>query len=327
VANTETDRRINNDFNLVDTSVVPPVILVPIDQSTVKTELKQPRAYVYANINATPSVTWTVGVSADDYEEGTLEVESTNPKLGVLWNVTNDVRLRAAAFSVVKPALVNNRTLEPTQIAGFNQLFDDINGTKSESMAGAVDWRLNRNLAVGAEYTARKMEEPAFDAFVGDWIFEKREELYQKLYFYWTPTARIAVRTELVYDRYESERGILTEFSNLPEEVTTVSLPIGLTYFSPSGLFAGLTGTFVDQEVKRSLTATQASGEDQFLVVDAAVGYRFANRRGIVSLEVKNLLDTEFKYQDDSYREFRTEPSIGPYFPQQTILGKISLNF
>jgi len=322
-AQSESDRRYDTNF-LFTHSLFGDLV---VDQSTSTEKIKQPRAYVYANINTTPSVTWTVGASGDNYQQGTLEEKSINPKLGVQWNVTNNVRLRAAGFKVVKPVLVNNRTLEPTQVAGFNQFFDDINGTKSERYAGGLDWQLNRDLAAGFELTERKLEEPTYDVFASTWMYEGRQEQNHKLYLYWTPAARLVVRTELVFDLFESNTGIATEFDNLPTKVTTVSLPLGVTYFSPSGVFAGVTGTYVDQTVERSASATQASGSDNFFIVDAALGYRFDKRRGMVSLGVKNLFDTKFNYQDDSYREFRDEPSIGPYFPVRTIMGRISLNF
>ena len=41
----------------------------------------------------------------------------------------------------------------------------------------------------------------------------------------------------------------------------------------------------------------------------------------------ENVFDEEFNHQDDSYREFRDEPSTGPYYPEMTLLGQISLNF
>jgi len=288
--------------------------------------IKQPRAYVYSNIKTSRSVMWTAGASYDDYTYDTLKETSVNPKLGVQWDVSNAVRLRAAAFKTVKPVLVNNQTLEPTQVAGFNQLYDDINGTKSERYATGLDWRLNRNLASGAEFSVRHLQEPVADG-MGGWIFEGREEQYHRLYLYWTPTSQIATRAELTFDRYIADPGILTDFSNVPLNVKTISLPLGVTYFSPSGFFAGITGTFVSQQVERSLFATQASGNDDFFITDAALGYRLGQRRGMVSLGVKNLLDRKFNYQDDSYREFRDEPSIGPYFPVRTVLGRVSLTF
>ena len=131
----------------------------------------------------------------------------------------------------------------------------------------------------------------------------------------------------MAYDHYEAESGEATEFGNLPEEVNTVSVPLGATYFHPSGFFAAASGTYVDQDVNRAEFSTQGQGKDSFFVVDLAVGYRFAKRRGIASLGIKNLFDEEFDYQDDSYREFRGESSTGPYFPAISVLGKISLNF
>lgn len=104
-------------------------------------------------------------------------------------------------------------------------------------------------------------------------------------------------------------------------------MPLGIRYFFPNGVFAGIGGTFVNQEVRRSATAAFADGSDSFFVVDAAVGYRFPNRIGIASLAVNNLLDEKFDFQDDSYREFRDEPSTGPYIPDRQILARITLNF
>jgi tetratricopeptide (TPR) repeat protein len=119
------------------------------------TEIEHPRGYVYANLNLPDPVTWTLGVSYDHYENQGLKVEKVNPKFGVEWNVTDDLVLRGAAFRTVKPALVNNRTLEPTQIAGFNQLFDDINGTAYWRYGVGVDHRLWDNLFIGGEATWR----------------------------------------------------------------------------------------------------------------------------------------------------------------------------
>jgi hypothetical protein len=291
---------------------------------------RHPRAYAYANIRSGDSVTWTLGASYDSFEEdfdqSTFEETSFNPKLGVQWDVSPDLRFRAAAFQVMRPVLLSNRTLEPTQVAGFNQLFDDIHGTKSQRYGVALDWRATRDAKAGVELTHRTLDEPLFDANNLNWITEERKEQWHRLYLDWTPSSRVSVHSELVYDRYTSQTGIATE-DNLPEKVVTWSLPVGVSYFDPSGFFAGLGATYVDQSVDRSVNATQASGDDQFVVVDASVGYRFAKRRGIASLAVKNLFDTEFRYQDDSYREFRGEPSIGPYFPDRTVMARVALSF
>jgi len=297
---------------------------------TIEQTIEHPRAYIYTNIHTgEESVDWTIGASYDDYQEGILEETSFNPKFGVRWNVKNDLQFRAAVFRTVKPLVVNNRTIEPTQVAGFNQFFDDINGTESSRYGLGFDKSLSANLSIGGEVTKRDLDEPIFIFFEepSRTDFEDREELLHKLYVYWTPFDQLSVTAQLIYDQYKSEKGIATEFDNLPEKVETVSLPIGISYFNSSGFFASVTGTYVDQEVKRFGLSTRGQGEDDFFVVDAAIGYRFAKRRGIASLGVKNLFDEEFNFQDDSFREFRGESSTGPYFPDRIVLGKITLNF
>ena len=99
-------------------------------------------------------------------------------------------------------------------------------------------------------------------------------------------------------------------------------------YFSPVGWFFGITATWVDQTVERADSNPFASeGDEQFTVLDFGLGYRFPKRYGIVSLEVRNATDEQFNYQDDSYREFRDEPSTGPYIPETTGLLRATVSF
>jgi outer membrane receptor protein involved in Fe transport len=79
--------------------------------------------------------------------------------------------------------------------------------------------------------------------------------------------------------------------------------------------------------VERSSFSTFADGDDNFTMTDLSVGYRLPRRAGIVSLSVQNLFDKEFDYQDDSFREFQDEPSVGPYIPDRSVLARITLNF
>ena len=67
-----------------------------------------------------------------------MEQNEINPKAGVTVRATDTTTLRAAAFRVLKRNFVASQTLEPTNVAGFNQFFNDINGTKSWVGAGQV---------------------------------------------------------------------------------------------------------------------------------------------------------------------------------------------
>jgi ferric-dicitrate binding protein FerR (iron transport regulator) len=289
------------------------------------------RGYVYANINIPDPVTWTLGVSYTDYNEDRdpgNDVSRFNPKFGVEWNVTTDLRLRAAYIETVKPALAANRTLEPTQVAGFNQFFDEANATKSSRYGFGVDWQVTPDLAIGGEMTWRDLDEPFIDADQNRVVDVDTNEQLHQAYIYWTPFDELAVRAGFAYDKFEREsKDFLARIvSQDPLEVETISVPVNLSYFHPSGFFAAVGATFVDQDVDR-LSEFSNQGHDNFFVVDVGVGYRFPNRHGIASLQVQNLLDEGMEFQDDSFREFQEEPSVGPYFPDRTILGRITLNF
>ena len=316
--------RVNNINLSVDDSIIGNLFARAGQEQSDSTH---PRVYSYLNIRSGQTATWTLGASYERFGQGDFKESEFNPKLGLQWDLPADLRLRVAAFQSIKPALVGNRTLEPTQIAGFNQLFDDINGTRSRRYGLGLDWRASRTVTSGIELSTRTLDEPLFDGMNSVWITEERKEQYHQLYGNWALSQQLALDVALVYDQYESAIGIATEGGNLPENVTAWRIPVSLNYFAPFGVFAGLGSSYVDQSVRRSLTATQASGEDQFVTVDASVGYRLAQRRGLLSLAIRNLFDTRFNYQDDSYREFRDEPSIGPYFPVRNVVARLVLNY
>jgi len=320
------------DTTFVDSIAFPPAPPDPADVLTTSSEITHPHGYVYGSINFPDPVTWTVGLSVDDYEEEPLEVTKVNPKFGVQWNVTDDFRLRGAVFRTVKPALVANRTIEPTQIAGFNQFFDDVNATEAWRWGGGADWRVTNELFVGAEATWRDLQVPVFmdtdfDGEIDDALLEDWDEQSHRAYVFWTPIPEVSLSAEFVYDLFEAEPGPGTDDFGFPLSVETFSVPLAARYFHPNGFFAGVGVTFVDQDVDRTAVSGGAEGSDSFFVIDAAIGWRFPNRRGIASLEVMNLLDEEFEYQDDSFREFRDEPSIGPYIPDRQIMGRVTFNF
>lgn len=281
------------------------------------------RGYVYGTVHLPEPLVWTFGLSYQQYEEDAIDFDRLNPKLGLTWDITAALQLRAAYAEVVKPALAGNRTLEPTQIAGFNQLFDDANATRSTRYGIGIDWQPHERLYLGGELSRRQLEQPVF---IGDEaLFEDRDEWLHRAYAYWTPTARWGLSLETIYDRYESPDDAINP--DLPREVRTVSVPLRAQYFHPSGWFGGVGVTYVEQTLRRSELSLLPEGDSEFAVVDLAVGYRFQHRRGSASLAVQNLFDETFDYQDDSFREFQDEPATGPYSPERTLLGRITLSF
>jgi hypothetical protein len=169
-------------------------------------------------------------------------------------------QIRAAVFRWVKPALAANRTLEPTQVAGFNQVFDDVNGDESWRWGGGFDWRATKQLFFGAEATWRDLNVPFILPDTA--VFESWREKVDRAY---------------VYDIFAAREGFFTDLSSTPKNLKTFSIPVAARYFAQNGFFAGFTITYVDQNVVRTPEAKSlgfSDGQDNFVIVDAGLGWR-----------------------------------------------------
>jgi tetratricopeptide (TPR) repeat protein/opacity protein-like surface antigen len=327
------------DAYLLTTPPPPPFIPIPatIDSRTDQ-DSRHNNAYVYAYLPYGNDLTLTLGTSYDDLEinndtsgavngiatpasGANLKINKFNPKLGINWELAPDTTLRAAAFRAVKRNLISNQTIEPTQVAGFNQFYDDATGTVEKRYGIGLDHDFSTNLSAGVEYSQRDLEVPYRVANYEevDW-----EERFGRAYLYWTPHDRLAASAEYQYERFSRDSEFTGE--TLATRIRTNKLPLSINYFHPKGYIAGLTTTYIDQEGDFASgpgvapgAATQSEG-DNFWIVDTALGYRLPKRRGLVSVGVSNLFDESFNYVDtDAFN-----PRI---YPERLVYGRITLAF
>ena len=307
--------------DVLDFSAILPFCPLPggctIDSSD---DIEQYNSYIYGNVNLPQDVTLTLGVSYDSYDEGTIKTDRFNPKVGLRWNITRNLQLRAAYFKTLKRELVIDQTLEPTNVAGFNQFFDDFNGTKTERYGIGLDATITPDLHAGVEVSRRKLEVPS-DLGGGGSITEEEDEDLYRAYLYWTPLDQLALSAEVVYDGFDRDPEIDV---GQPDEVETFSVPLEARYFHPSGVFASLGVTPVWQDIHFKSGSSRYE-ETDFAVVDGSLGFRLPKRRGIISLEVRNLFDEDFDFQDDN---FRSSESSNPQFtPERTFMLRGTINF
>jgi tetratricopeptide (TPR) repeat protein len=291
-------------FNLPD----PPVL---IDSFTLVEEpdINHTNLYLYSYINYPENVTFTVGVSADffdeDREDATLERDEDqfNPKFGITWNPIPSTTLRGAVFRTLKRLLITDQTLEPTQVAGFNQFFDDANATETWRYGGAIDQKFSKNIYGGAEYSERELEVPlqailaggAIDLLEVDW-----DERQARAYLYWTPHEWLALSAEYLYEEFEREGGPgLSAFGI--KDLETQRVPLGFNFYHPSGFIARLKATYYDQQGSFERQIEEGifiDGEDDFWVADASISYRLPKRFGFITVGAKNLFNESFQYFD-----------------------------
>ena len=284
----------------------PPPVRTQINNDA-STNTQQTNFYLYTNINYLKHVTVTLGGSVDLLRSDDDDTNQFNPKVGITWNPLPDTTLRAAAFRVLKRTLITDQTLEPTQVAGFNQFYDDPNGTESWRYGVAADQIFTQNIYGGAELSEREMKVPFFNAITNasekvDW-YEKQARAYLD----WTPHRWVALSAEYMYEQYHRHTYTLNV-----RDVTTNRVPLGINFHHPSGLSAMLTATYYNQrgdfEPLNGPTGYSVSGKDDFWLVNAALSYRLPKRYGFLTVGATNLFDRQFNYFDMD----PTNPSIQP---------------
>ncbi|TNE81710.1 MAG: tetratricopeptide repeat protein [Gammaproteobacteria bacterium] len=261
--------------------------------------------YSYVNLKPTDTFTATVGLSYDNVNGDFpgKETHQLNPKFGITWQVLPDTTLRLASFRTLKRTLITNQTLEPTQVAGFNQFFDDYNLTEGRRHGIALDQVFSDSLFGGIEYSRRDLDVP----YINFDTPERTEwkEYMGRAYLFWTVSEQIALKAEYLYERLKRDE-------DFPEYVTrseTHKVPLGIHYYHPSGLSSSLTATYVDQQGKYGgIVAPIRSGSDDFWTVDLAVNYRLPKRYGFVSVGATNLFDEEFNYYENDLNNATLQP-------------------
>lgn len=295
--------KIGGEINATNRLDLGPPIGVVEDQSVTPTDIRHANAYAYATIRLLPRLTGIVGLSFDKLT-GELPggaQERTNPKLGLIWNATASTTVRAAAFGTMKRTLVTNQTLEPTEVAGFNQFFDDGNLTRAKRYGVAVDQKFRRNVFGGLELSRRDLDVLFLDSTIDpanppartvDW-----KEAFARGYLFWAPRPSFALSAEYLYERFRRN----ADFSGGAREFDIHRVPLGARYFHPSGVSAGLTATYWLQKgefEQLTFPPSFVAGRDHFWLVDAALTWRLPRRYGFVSVGARNLFDKAFNAFD-----------------------------
>lgn len=283
-----------------------------LDQFKVDFDTQHTNFYLYSYIKPLVNLAFTVGGSGDFYQtdDDLMEDENQfNPKLGMTWELKSGTTLRAAAFRVLKRTLITDQTLEPTQVAGFNQFFDEVNATDYWRYGGAVDQKFSENIFGGIEYTYRSLEVPYID-YTGiepataeaSW-----NENLLRAYFFWTPLNTVSMTAEYFYEKLDRDE----QGGPGATEARTHYFPLGIKWFHPTGLGISLKGTYINQEGKFERKDNRGffeDGEDDFWLIDVAMTYRLPKRYGFFTVGANNIFDEEFQYFDTDWENPRYQP-------------------
>jgi len=295
-------------------------------QITITSEIRHHNGYLYSHIEQ-GLFTWTIGLGIDDATTQASDETQINPKLGLTWQVDTTTTVRAAAFRSMAHSLDTNPTLEPTQIAGFNQFYDDISGTDNRRYGVALEKSLEA-LHLGVEVAKRDLEVPFLAALTNLTFKAKWQEQVGRAYAYWTPLKWLAASAEYQHETFKrpaTESFDKRDGTAGTPDLTTQQIPFGISLFSPKAVTTRLTATRVIQKgefahIISPVSTITTHSADQFWVVDASISYRLNKRMGRITLGAKNLLDKTFRYHN-------TDIATTRILPERTVFTHLSLSF
>jgi outer membrane receptor protein involved in Fe transport len=244
--------------------------------------------YFYNLLTLSDRLRLTLGVTQEKLEHiSELVITETNPKFGLTWEAYENLTLRAAYMENLASPYSMSWTLEPTHIAGFNQLMPITGGTKTKVFGLATDAKINRSLFIGTEYQQLNQLEPMISSDTGSDRSAKYNVDYLGIdnegvssFVYWSATKKLSM-----YFSYGQWRLSNLRFS--PEEQITKIIEFGINYHWPSGFYLLTDGEYIDQK----LIWPNESIQSNFWNVDLSIRYRFPKRYGRVELMIKNLFD------------------------------------
>ena len=265
--------------------------------------------YAYGQWTALPSLVLSAGFAGEWFKltnpffPNAIERNVVSPKLGVVWSPVSGTTVRAAAFQAVRRPFVASQTIEPTQIAGFNQFFTgferfygDIEGTISKRVGLAIDQSVSRTAFLGIEVATRKLAVPSI---IADRDFTWREATAHAYLYkafparsaFLPPNLSVATTLEIDFERIERPQ-ILTGPEGIMS-LNTLMVPMGVKLFGNEGTTFGTSLTYVRQEGDFSIDEGLPvfNKNDAAWITDIFVESRFPRRLGALALGVRNLFN------------------------------------
>ena len=303
-------------YSLQERIDVPPIPFLAALSGTNKTW--HSTGYFYTNIHFPNSVHWTLGISIDAVKNEFLSdndnrvVYQANPKVGVVWNITPQTTFRIAAFRTMRRSLLTDQTIEPTQVAGFNQLYDDWEGTDSIRYGVGIDHSFSPSLFTGLEASERDLRVP-----MGGWDTKNTwKEQLLNAYINWAPTSKWSLNLNYKFEKFNDFE------ASVSPNTKTHQVPLKLNYFHPNGFFMAIGSRYVNQQLNQKNKDSQSS----FTLFDFSIGYRLPKRYGIIKFEVNNVFSKKLNYQGLNKRTLN-ESEISNFQPERVILSKFLFNF
>ena len=231
------------------------------------------------------------GVVIDDQlepvETTNPEVEDWLPKLAVGFELQSNLMVRAGYYEAFSQSRAVEKSIEPTTLAGFAQVYDDYEGVRSENFVAAVDYK-ERNTSVGMALESRNLQIP-YDYSGTSVSYLSGSEEYVATYLTVLFSSAFSISIQPAYGERSIEDAEFTASSI--SEIDQSVFPIRLGLFNENAFSIEATQEFFHQRVR--VLGEPERKNDSGWVTNISARYRFPGRLGSLSFGIENILNNE----------------------------------
>lgn len=312
---------VDTAINLCCLSGPDPIVLL---ENSEPTQISRRSLFGYGQWRVGDRVTLHGGAEYLRFDDlGSPSVERLNGKIGVSFRSTTGMTVRAAVFQGVKGSKYDKESLEPTQFVGFNQSFDDFNGTRWTRSALAVDQRFLGGIRAGLELSRRKLDIPGLGCdtqntpeCLAGWQ-ERLHRAYLTLPF----SNRVVLSSEWRHENSQLVAGVADSLGGvLPYRLLTDLLPLRLWFKAGSGDVLLETWGVRQRATLRDSSGQDISGRTAFSITNLRYSLPFSDKRLLASLSANNLFDHRFRFQNDDYNG---DPKAPLFHPRRSVFFQL----
>jgi tetratricopeptide (TPR) repeat protein len=264
----------------------------------------------------------------------TRSFDHWSPKAGVTVYATPATTLRGAWFQTANAhgsTGLDRESIEPTQVAGFNQVLNDVSSADTEVFGLGLDHKLSARTYLGLEATQGVTRRPTFAATsvqtfdpvfgtltssVGPVVEGRTRTEVGSLGAYWHQVFNSRLAGSAQYQLLDGEFASAGGTGVLEQDFLAHRVALSLSYFHPSRWFARATTTWRDQALRGSGAPPSPEG---FWITDLSVGYQFPRRHGTITVTARNLFEQDYRFLDVGLDDFLR--------PVRTVSLKVRLTF
>ena len=182
--------------------------------------------------------------------------------------------------------------------------------------------KFSSSLYAGIEYSKRERDVPFLFPGPPEQTFNIDVNEYSANgYLYWLPRQKLAFKISYNFDKRAN--GDFFDFGERVVKLRTNRITLNINYFHPNGFNAGLISNYINQKgdfldfQPPFLPITQ---RENSLVFDAFLKYRLPNRYGILSVNIDNIFNKKFRFQD-------VDPENPGIKPERVVTFRFTLAF